>query len=88
MFLGTQPTIMVEEVPAAIRCTTIALGYNITLGVIGGLSPLVATWLVERTADELSPAFMVMAAAAITFLTILSFGEKSRMPLEVAVTPA
>ena len=68
MFLGAQPTLMVEEVPAAIRCTTIAIGYNVTLGIVGGLSPLVATWLVERTADQLAPAYMVMAAAVISFL--------------------
>jgi MFS transporter, MHS family, proline/betaine transporter len=88
MFLGTQPTLMVEEVPAAVRCTAIALGYNVTLGVIGGLSPLVATWLVDRTADQLVPAFMVMAAAAISFLAVLSFRERGGAPLEAVASPA
>ncbi|MBN9087057.1 MAG: MFS transporter [Reyranella sp.] len=87
MFLGTQPTLMVEEVPAAVRCTAIALGYNVTLGVVGGLSPLVATWLVERTADQTAPAFMIMAAAAVSFLAVLGFREGSRSPL-AAVNPA
>jgi MHS family proline/betaine transporter-like MFS transporter len=81
MFLGTQPTLMVEEAPAAVRCTAIALGYNVTLGIVGGLSPLVATWLVERTADQLAPAFMIMVAAAVSFLAVLSFREGSRSPL-------
>jgi hypothetical protein len=26
--------------------------------MIGGLTPLVATWLVERTGDEIAPAFL------------------------------
>ncbi len=80
-FLGIQPTIMVEAVPASVRCTAIALGYNVTLGVIGGLSPLVATWLVHRTENHLSPAYMIMAAAAISFLAVLAFHEthKSRL---------
>ncbi len=82
MFLGTQPTLMVEEVPAAVRCTAIALGYNVTLGVVGGLSPLVATWLVNRTGDDFSPAYMIMAAAAISFVAALGFHERSREPLE------
>lgn len=73
MFLGAQPALMVEEVPAVVRCTAIAVGYNVTLGIVGGLSPLVATWLVARTADQLAPAYMVMAAAAISFLSVLSF---------------
>ncbi len=81
MFLGTQPTLMVEEVPAAIRCTAIALGYNVTLGIVGGLSPLTATWLVSRTGDDLSPAYLIMAAAAISFVAALGFHERSRIPL-------
>ena len=65
----------------SVRCTAIALGYNVTLGVIGGLSPLVATWLVERTANNYSPAFMIMAAAAVSFLAVLTFKETYRAPL-------
>jgi MHS family proline/betaine transporter-like MFS transporter len=88
MFLGAQPTLMVEETPALVRCTAIALGYNVTMGLVGGLSPLVATWLVERTADELVPGYMVMLAAAVSFASILSFEERSRLPLEAATAPA
>jgi len=71
---------MVEAVPANVRCTTIALGYNVTLGVVGSLSPLVATWLVNRTGEEIAPAFMIMAAAAVTFMTLLWFRETYRTP--------
>jgi hypothetical protein len=31
-------------------------------GMIGGLTPLVATWLVERTGDEIAPAFLNLTA--------------------------
>ncbi|UYN93124.1 MAG: MFS transporter [Enhydrobacter sp.] len=85
MFLGTQPTLMVEATPPAVRCTAIALGYNVTLGVVGGVSPLVATWLVHRTDDQLSPAYMVMVAAAVSFLTVLlAFRETHKARLESA----
>ena len=82
-FLGTQPTVMVEATPPEVRCTAVALGYNITLGVIGGLSPLAATWLVQRTGDSLSPAWLLMAAAAISFVSVLLFREshKDRLTL-------
>ena len=83
-FIGAQPAMMVEAVPAEIRCTAIALGYNVTLGIVGGLSPLAATWLVHRTANNYSPAFMIMAAAAISFVAILRFGETYRAKLEPA----
>jgi MHS family proline/betaine transporter-like MFS transporter len=70
-YYGCLPAFMVEAVPKEVRCTAIALGYNVSLGLIGGLSPLAATWLVHRTGDDYSPAFMIMAAAAISFLVLL-----------------
>lgn len=57
MFFGALGGAMVEAAPPEVRCSATALGYNITFGVAGGLSPLVATWLVHRTGDDLSPAF-------------------------------
>jgi MFS transporter, MHS family, proline/betaine transporter len=84
MFLGAQPALMVETAPPAVRCTLIALGYNVCLGVIGGVSPMVATWLVHRTENEITPAFLVMGAAVISFLSTLRFKETAKVPLELA----
>jgi MHS family proline/betaine transporter-like MFS transporter len=78
LYGGVQPTIMAEMAPAQIRCTAVALGYNLCLGVIGGLTPLAATWLVRRTGDEIAPAFLIMAAAAIAFTAILRLRETYR----------
>ena len=80
LYGGVQPTVMAEMVPPQVRCTAVALGYNIPLGVIGGLTPLAATWLVERTGDETAPAFLIMAAAAVSFLAILQLRETYRAP--------
>jgi MHS family proline/betaine transporter-like MFS transporter len=76
--LAVQPAFMVEATPREIRCTAIAVGFNVTFGVMGGLTPLAATWLVHRTEVDLSPAFMVMATAAISFATVLLFRERQR----------
>jgi hypothetical protein len=38
----------------------------------------VATWLVERTGDEIAPAFLIMAAAAVTFVTLFTLRETYR----------
>lgn len=65
-YCGVIPVTMVEAFPARVRCSAVSIGYNLCLGIVGGTSPLVATWLIERTHDDLSPAFYVMAAAAIS----------------------
>jgi MHS family proline/betaine transporter-like MFS transporter len=53
------------------------------MGIVGGVTPLIATWLVARTHQDLSPAFLIMAAAAVSFLSMLSFGESYRKELAV-----
>ncbi len=80
LYGGTLPAILVEAAPPQVRCTAVALGYNVCLGVIGGLTPLAATWLVERTGDEIAPAFLIMASACVTLMTIFRFRETYRAP--------
>jgi MHS family proline/betaine transporter-like MFS transporter len=72
---GVQGALMVETTPAAIRCTALAIGNNIGWSILGGLTPLAATWLSARTGDVLAPAWLVALAAAITFATLLVTAE-------------
>jgi len=76
-YLGAQPAYMVKVIPANVRCTAAGLAYNITLGLAGGLSPLVATWLVSRTGDDLSPAFLIIAAALISWFALRSLPKEN-----------
>jgi len=79
----------VEAAPATVRCTAVPLGYNLCYGLFGGLSPLAATWLVERTDDEIAPAFLIMASAAVTVVTLFRFRETYRASFGAArSTPA
>jgi MFS transporter, MHS family, proline/betaine transporter len=80
LYGGTQPAVLVEAAPPQVRCTAVALGYNVCLGVFGGLAPFAAAWLVERTGDEITPALLIMAAAAVSFLAILRLRETYRAP--------
>jgi MHS family proline/betaine transporter-like MFS transporter len=80
LYGGTLPVVLAEAAPAPVRCTAVSLGYNISFGVIGGLTPLMAAWLVDRTGDEIAPAFLIMLSAAITFATIMWFRETFRAP--------
>ena len=63
-------------------------GYNLCYGLCGGLSPLAATWLVERTGDEIAPAFLIMTSAAVTFVTLFFLRESYRIPFGAALRKA
>jgi MHS family proline/betaine transporter-like MFS transporter len=82
LFLGTCPATMVEVFPARVRCSALSVGYNLCLGVLGGTTPLVVTYLIARSHDDLSPAFYLMAAAALSFAVILSLPETATVPLK------
>jgi MHS family proline/betaine transporter-like MFS transporter len=84
LYYGVLPATLVEAAPPTVRCTAVALGYNLCLGLFGGLSPLVATWLVGRTGNEIAPAFLIMASAAVTFVTLFTLRETYRAPFGVA----
>jgi MFS transporter, MHS family, proline/betaine transporter len=55
-YCGALPAMLVEAAPPMVRCTAVALGYNLCYGLFGGLSPLA---LVERSGNEIAPAFLI-----------------------------
>ena len=88
LYMAVHAAVLVEAAPPQVRCTAVALGYNLCVAVFGGLTPLTATWLIERTGNELSPGFLIMAAAAIALWAMPGLPETYRIPVEgMAVHP-
>ncbi len=73
--------VMAEILPTHVRCSASALGYNLCLGLFGGTTPFVATYLVQRTADDFAPAYYLMGAALVSLLATLGLPETARKPL-------
>ena len=71
-----------------------ALGTAIGFGILGGLTPMVAVYTINRSHDDLSLAFLLMAAAAVSSIVIAGLRETSNLALanlqdgESAVAPA
>ena len=55
----------------------LSVGYNISLAILGGTTPMVAAWLVSRTFN-LAPAVYLAAAAAVTFVAALMLPHTPR----------
>lgn len=81
LFLGALPTTLVEALPARVRCSALSVGYNLCLGVIGGTTPMATAFLLARSHDDLSPAYFVMAAAAISLAVAATLRETAHEPL-------
>ena len=78
---GVNSAAMVEMLPPQVRCSAVAIGYNVCLGLFGGTVPLVSTYLVERTADDFAPVYYLMVTAAISSAVIFRLPEMARKPL-------
>lgn len=72
---------MAEMFSTQIRCSGVAISFNLCLGLFGGTTPLVATYLVARTADDFVPAYYLMAAAVLSFVALRRLPERAGKPL-------
>lgn len=65
----------VELMPRAVRCTGLAFSFNISIGVFGGLTPMLIAWMLDYLKDPVAPGYWVTGTAAVSLLTLL-FGVK------------
>jgi len=72
---------MVELVPDRVRCTVLSVGYNTGMSFLGGLTPLVAVYTIKRSQYDLSPAFLLMAAAAISLVVVVGLRKTYKLAL-------
>ncbi|MFA0849246.1 MFS transporter [Curtobacterium sp. WHRI 8282] len=80
-FDGAVSAAMAELFPTAIRYGSMGIAYNISVALFGGITPYFATWLISATGNTFAPAFYVMAAAAITGITVLRARETNKQGL-------
>lgn len=76
------PTTIVEMLPSHIRCSGTSIAYNLCLGIMGGTTPLVATWLVARTGDDSTPIYYMMALAIVMLAALYKMPETVGKSLE------
>ncbi|EAQ68017.1 putative membrane protein [Synechococcus sp. RS9909] len=73
----------VELMPAAVRCTGLAVAFNLAEGYFRGTTPLISTGLISRTDNPLLPGAWVALAGLITLITAVFFTHETAFrPLE------
>jgi MFS transporter, MHS family, proline/betaine transporter len=79
--LGSAPALLVELFPSDDRLTGYSVAFNIGIGVVGGTTPMVATWLIHKTSVVLVPAFYLSALSILTVISLLVMKDRSRETL-------
>ncbi len=80
-YFGAGPATLTEMFPRRVRVSALSIGYNAGLAIFGGTTPLIATWLISRTHDDLSIAWYLIGCAVVSFLVVLTLREGSGKPL-------
>jgi MHS family proline/betaine transporter-like MFS transporter len=85
VFVSASLAAGVELFAARVRSSGYSIGYNVSVALFGGTAPYIATWLVDRTGNDLAPALYVIAAAVVTLATVLTMRETAAQPLRKLV---
>jgi len=73
---GPMPVLMAEMFPVTIRYTSVGIGYNLSVALLGGTAPVVATWLIEKTNNLLSPAFYILFFSFVSLIALWGYHPK------------
>ena len=81
-YTGTICTILAELFPTRVRYTALSLSYGFSVAIFGGFAPFAASWLIGSTGNPISPAYLVMAAGAMSAIAVWTMKEPRNVPLE------
>ncbi len=70
-----------------VRSTGYSIGYNVSVAIFGGTAPYVATWLTDRTGNNVAPAYYVIVAALVSLATVFTMRETAARPLRAVDSP-
>jgi len=68
---GTMPGTLPSMFFSDVRYRTLSVTFNVSVSIFGGTTPLVATWLVHQTGNNLAPAWYLTIVCVIGFFIIL-----------------
>jgi MFS transporter, MHS family, proline/betaine transporter len=79
-FYGPYATVLVEQFPARIRSTGLAIPYNLGVMVFGGFAQFFVTWLMHVTGSPIAPVFYLMFGVTIALMALIFIKEPSLEP--------
>jgi len=77
LYNGAMVAALTEVMPVQVRVAGFSLAYSLATAVFGGMTPVISTYLIERTGDKAAPAYWLSIAAVCGFVgTVLLYRRK------------
>ncbi len=86
VYISVAVSASVELFATRVRYSGFSVGYNVCVAAFGGTTPYMVAWLTGSTGNNLAPAFYVIGAAVISFVTVLTLRETAARPLPAIAT--
>jgi MHS family citrate/tricarballylate:H+ symporter-like MFS transporter len=75
---GATVVALTEIMPPEVRTVGFSLAYSLATAIFGGFTPVVSTWLIERTGDKAAPGWwMAFAAVCGLIAAVLLYRPKA-----------
>lgn len=81
LYSGPLMAFFLELVPTHVRYSLVAVSYNLCYAIFGGTAPLIATYLIHKTAYEILPAFYLILIAVIVMPVVFLTRDNFRKNL-------
>ncbi|GGJ12049.1 MFS transporter [Streptomyces brasiliensis] len=85
-FTAAMPAALPALFPTRVRYGSLSIGFNVSVSLFGGTTPLVVTALIGTTGDLMMPAYYMMAAAVIGGFAVWRMAESAGRPLPGSAT--
>lgn len=72
---GANPATQCEILPQHVRVSAFSIAYSICLALFGGTTPLIAAYLLERTADDFAPVWYLVVLAVVSLIAVMTIPE-------------
>ncbi|MFD7993694.1 glycine betaine/L-proline transporter ProP [Streptomyces mexicanus] len=80
-FTAAMPAALPALFPTRVRYGSLSIGFNVSVSLFGGTTPLVVTALIGATGNMMMPAYYMMAASLIGGAAVWFMAESAGRPL-------
>ena len=80
-FTAAMPSALPSLFPTRVRYGSLSIGFNVSVSLFGGTTPLVVTALIGATGNTMMPAYYMMAASVIGGAAVWFMAESAGRPL-------